>query len=381
MERMIESYGSDKNAKDLCRVLRVPGFLNRKHAIPHQVRIVASPGWRYSRSEILAAFPPVERRQTKANGHATPSKGLQRDDSEDRRIRDALFSIPADERHVWLTMGMAIESHYGDAGRALWDEWSLTAKDKYDERDQDKTWRSFKGSGVTIATLFHYAKHGGWEDATQRLYEEWCRKHKEERKDASVDLGEVFTFLGDTPVAAPKELIKKLLPAYGVAVTGGQSTAGKTFIQIHKSICLATPRPYFDHRIVERVGTVFIGLGIDDDGEAYGSCAVVPAEGKSRFDKAGSLSKTQRALQDAISEVMDGQSEFITPRAGLTPVRAVRVADLRKDFDRRYVTDETDPVKASEAKRKAFKRALDRLSPDKFGAGSSGGTDWIWRHT
>ena len=31
MERMIESYGSDPNAKDLCRVLRVPGFLNRKH--------------------------------------------------------------------------------------------------------------------------------------------------------------------------------------------------------------------------------------------------------------------------------------------------------------------------------------------------------------
>src|SRR5262249_25146238 len=27
MERMVESYGSDKNAKDICRVLRVPGFL------------------------------------------------------------------------------------------------------------------------------------------------------------------------------------------------------------------------------------------------------------------------------------------------------------------------------------------------------------------
>jgi len=55
MERMIESYGSDPNAKDLSRVLRVPGFLNRKHGDPHQVRIVSSPGWRYSRAEILAA--------------------------------------------------------------------------------------------------------------------------------------------------------------------------------------------------------------------------------------------------------------------------------------------------------------------------------------
>ena len=60
----------------------------------------------------------------------------------------------------------------------------------------------------------------------------------------------------------------------------------------------------------------WIGLGIDAEGDAYGSCAVVPAEGKSRFDKAGGLNKTQKALQDAINEVMDGQSEFITPRAG-----------------------------------------------------------------
>ena len=56
MERMIETYGSDPNAKDLSRVLRVPGFLNRKHGDPHQVRIVSSPGWRYSRAEILAAL-------------------------------------------------------------------------------------------------------------------------------------------------------------------------------------------------------------------------------------------------------------------------------------------------------------------------------------
>src|ERR1700722_3767061 len=100
MERMIETYGSDPNAKDLCRVLRVPGFLNRKHGDPHQVRVVSSPGWRYSRAEILAAFPPVERSQptkAKANG-ATPHSDPGRDAGEDRRIRDGLFRIPADER-------------------------------------------------------------------------------------------------------------------------------------------------------------------------------------------------------------------------------------------------------------------------------------------
>ena len=63
-ERMIESYGTDPNAKDLCRVLRVPGFLHRKDRNgPHLVRVVSSPGWRYPRQQIVDAFPPVERSQ------------------------------------------------------------------------------------------------------------------------------------------------------------------------------------------------------------------------------------------------------------------------------------------------------------------------------
>jgi hypothetical protein len=122
MERMIESYHSDPNAKDLCRVLRVPGFLNRKHGDPHQVGVVSSPGWRYSRAEILTAFPPVQRpQQAKArepsplNGARSPRTEPGRDDGEYQRIRDALFSIDASNRHVWLTLGMAIEAHYGDA--------------------------------------------------------------------------------------------------------------------------------------------------------------------------------------------------------------------------------------------------------------------------
>lgn len=67
-----------------------------------------------------------------------------------------------------------------------------------------------------------------------------------------------FTFLGDAPATPARMLIKGLLPAEGIAVTGGQSTAGKTFSEIHKAICLARPLPFFGHKIVERVGTAFI---------------------------------------------------------------------------------------------------------------------------
>lgn len=112
----------------------------------------------------------------------------------------------------------------------------------------------------------------------------------------------------------------------------------------------------------------FVELGLDDDREIFGSCCVVPTEGKSRFDKTAALSKGQRAIQEAINEALDGLGNTITPRPGMPPVKAAKVSDVRTEFDRRYVVDADDPA---EAKRKAFKRALDHLSPLHFGAGSS----------
>jgi Bifunctional DNA primase/polymerase, N-terminal/Primase C terminal 2 (PriCT-2) len=83
-------------------------------------------------------------------------------DDDDERIADALERIPADGRGMWLEVGMALHAHLGEAGRDLWDRWSRTSS-KYDGKDQARTWRSFgRRSGVTIATVFHYAKRGGW---------------------------------------------------------------------------------------------------------------------------------------------------------------------------------------------------------------------------
>jgi Primase C terminal 2 (PriCT-2)/RepB DNA-primase from phage plasmid len=158
MERMVESYGSDKNAKDLCRVMRVPGFLHRKTETHHMVRMVEASGRRYNRAEIIAAFPPVERAKKTHTERAWAPQG-----DDEQRIRDALFCINADDRDIWLQCGMALKDHFGGAGRPLWDEWSGQSA-KYDERDQEQTWRSFKRNGITIATVFHHAKLTGWRD-------------------------------------------------------------------------------------------------------------------------------------------------------------------------------------------------------------------------
>src|SRR5262245_32338086 len=76
MARMVASYGSDKGAKDISRVLRVPGFLHRKNPdAPHMVSVVGGHGVRYTRAEILAAFPPPVRKTGDRPGNDAAMEG------------------------------------------------------------------------------------------------------------------------------------------------------------------------------------------------------------------------------------------------------------------------------------------------------------------
>ena len=77
-------------------------------------------------------------------------------------IEQALIFIPADDREIWLRMGMAIKSGLGDAGFSIWDHWSQTAHN-YNERDAQSVWRSINGSGISIGSLFHEAQQHGWQ--------------------------------------------------------------------------------------------------------------------------------------------------------------------------------------------------------------------------
>jgi hypothetical protein len=82
---------------------------------------------------------------------------------EIREIRSALNYLDSDDRDTWVNVGMALKSLNSDkAARGLWDEWSQRS-DKYDPKDQEKKWKTFKPRDITIATIFHKAMESGWE--------------------------------------------------------------------------------------------------------------------------------------------------------------------------------------------------------------------------
>lgn len=86
---------------------------------------------------------------------------------EEVRIRSALQVIPADDREIWLRIGMALHwTTWGDRARALWDEWSKRSQ-KFGNSEQETAWNSFvgyAGPAATLGTLFHLAKQNGWEE-------------------------------------------------------------------------------------------------------------------------------------------------------------------------------------------------------------------------
>lgn len=79
------------------------------------------------------------------------------------RAEAALQFISPVERDVWVSMGMALQSEYGDQARDVWMNWSRQAE-SFRELDARTVWKSFRGAGVSIASLYHEAKHSGWRD-------------------------------------------------------------------------------------------------------------------------------------------------------------------------------------------------------------------------
>ncbi|MBU3989390.1 MAG: PriCT-2 domain-containing protein, partial [Gammaproteobacteria bacterium] len=75
-------------------------------------------------------------------------------------LRSALQSMSADDRSLWVRMGMALKP-LGDVGRDLWLEWS-TKSSKFDSEKDPSTWESFRPTITGYQAVFAEAQRSGW---------------------------------------------------------------------------------------------------------------------------------------------------------------------------------------------------------------------------
>ncbi len=88
---------------------------------------------------------------------------LGRDILEAGKALQRLAPWRCEEYGAWVDVGMAL-SELGAAGLELWDKWSQQSA-KYDSEICTQKWQTFEpGNGLTLASLFHWAK----EDTLER---------------------------------------------------------------------------------------------------------------------------------------------------------------------------------------------------------------------
>jgi Primase C terminal 2 (PriCT-2)/RepB DNA-primase from phage plasmid len=159
MATMIRDFGSDPQAgADIARVLRVPGFLHNK-AAPYLVTILEASGRRYSRDELLKAFPSPEQLCPRPLSFAVARPPATNE--ETFRIKDALKRIDPDPYDHWIQVGQILHGHYNgqDEGLGLWMEWAQ-ASSKFALKEHTYKWGTFgkiSGRPLGLGTLFKLA--------------------------------------------------------------------------------------------------------------------------------------------------------------------------------------------------------------------------------
>ena len=107
---------------------------------------------------VVQSMPPALEALVFKNGKikSTPSLSLHNGPSI-REIESALTYIPAETYEDWRVAGMSLKSQLGESGYSLWYRWSQSSP-KFKAGEMRRIWDSYKGEGITIASLFDIAK-------------------------------------------------------------------------------------------------------------------------------------------------------------------------------------------------------------------------------
>lgn len=121
----------------------------------------------------------------------------------------------------------------------------------------------------------------------------------------------------------------------------------------------------------------FTALGTDEDGDSYGSCAVVasgPIDTSSpKRKETPSIVKFREACKRALASSGEAKPEL----TGVPERLAVRVAEVKNELSAASITADDDPAKRKERIRKAVARGIQDLSAE-YRTRTADGIEWIW---
>ena len=123
----------------------------------------------------------------------------------------------------------------------------------------------------------------------------------------------------------------------------------------------------------------WVKLGVDDDGEDFGTCIVkldpaLELQGALRDTRPKSIQDFDQACRIALEEC----SQDIQLRKDAPLIRAVELKHVKAKFCEIHVTGKGDPKKVAQAKDRAYRRVLDKMPGGYAVASDQDGREWLW---
>ncbi|KAK6024039.1 primase 2 [Ostertagia ostertagi] len=173
-------------------------------------------------------------------------------------LRSALNAIPADDREIWVRVGLACKTLGESVGYELWATWSQRSR-KWEPDDAARTWDSFEPRDISHLSIFKIAQDCGWINPRSNAAQLPAAHVHQPCTWTPVSVFDVFT----QPAAPVEFLIDDLLPAREVTLLPADGGAGKSLLTLIAATCLAMGLPFMG-KTTMRCKVVFYS-GEDDD--------------------------------------------------------------------------------------------------------------------
>ncbi len=200
LERLVPHFGSDNNARDLCRILRVPGFLHLKNpADPFLVKTVFQSSAVYRERDIAEAFTWVANKQEHQRYLSDAQRALESEAREKaRQSAIALGQIPTES--LWDAI-YALDCEEGLA--RLSGHWAVSGE-QYTFHRTGKGNRNIYVDGKSSSCWIDANRRIGSLDSGGPTLVQWLRYFKHDWKTVLTVLKETFPQLAEIDDAVKK---------------------------------------------------------------------------------------------------------------------------------------------------------------------------------
>lgn len=200
LERLVPYFGSDANARDLCRILRVPGSLHLKDPTsPFRCRIVWQYEVAYKTRDMADAFPWVASKQAH-EAHMREAQRVAQAEAREHAKRAAIAAGMSPTETLWEAIWnldcedglMRLSGHWSVGGETY--TFRSTARGRMNLFVDGKSTSVFVDENKRIGSL-----DGGGPTLVQ-----WLRWFKHDWKTVIAVLKEIYPALADVDEAARK---------------------------------------------------------------------------------------------------------------------------------------------------------------------------------